>query len=51
MSEYKVILDVTLTETCYVEAESEAEAIEQAKRDSTFVAEGGDAHVFEVTKL
>lgn len=51
MSEYQVMLDVTLLETIYVEAESEQEAIEQAKRVSNFVAEGGDAQVFGVTKL
>lgn len=51
MSEYKVMLDITLLETLYVEAENKEEAIEQAKRESNFVAEGGDAQVFEVTKL
>lgn len=51
MSEYRVMLDVNITETHYVEADSEDEAYEQAKRESNAVAEGGDAALFQVEKL
>lgn len=49
MAEYKVTLDISITDTLYVEADSEEEAIEQAKIDTDY--RDGSKEVFEVEKL
>jgi len=47
--EYKVTLDISIMDTLYVEADSEEEAIEKAKKETNYV--DGTKEVFEVQEL
>ncbi len=49
--QYRVMLDIVLTETHFVEANSKEEAFQQARRESNAVADGGDAQLFEIEEI
>lgn len=51
MSEWKVMLDVSIIDTQYVEADSEEEAVLAAANASNILREGGDYTVFEATEV